>query len=142
MQDMNDFSDLAKLDPRFSAKTYSFVEEVLEYANYIGMARASDEGTPTAGHITGQDLCYAAVEYATEQYGYMAREVLSKLGILKTGDIGDVVYKMIESNYISQSPEDDRADFDNVFDLAEELEARFHFTYSKDHKRARFDAPQ
>ena len=49
---------------------------------------------------------------------------------------------MIESNYISQSPEDDRADFDNVFDLAEELEARFHFTYSKDHKRARFDAPQ
>ena len=138
MQEITTFSELAKADPRFPAETYEFVQEVLEYANYIGMARESDEESPNSGHITGRDLCFAAVEYAINQYGYMAREVLSKLGIHKTGDVGDAVYKMVEYGFISQSAEDERADFDNVFDLAEELEARFHFNYQKKNKRPLF----
>ncbi|MBR0224870.1 MAG: hypothetical protein IJL92_02300 [Thermoguttaceae bacterium] len=148
MEDYEALTEILKSDRRFSIETYRFMEEALRYANELGMAAGSDsEELPdgvreryarNAGHVTGQDLCYAAAEYAVREYGLMARQVLSQLGIRKTGDLGDVVYNMIRYGFIFQSDDDTREDFDNVFDLGAELDRLFQFQYKIDsHKNAR-----
>ena len=59
----------------------------------------------------------------------MAPEVLAQLGIRTTSDIGDIVYNLISIGEISQAENDTREDFDDVFDLGEELEKSFEFSY-------------
>lgn len=81
--------------------------------------------------VTVEQICVVAVEYATRAYGLMARTVLSRLGLRTTGDLGDVVYKMIDAGLICPSEGETRVDFDDVFDLGEELERRFKFHYKK-----------
>ena len=78
-----------------------------------------------------EQICGVAVEYATRAYGLMARTILSRLGLRTTGDLGDAVYKMIDAGLICPSEGETRADFDDVFDLGEELERRFKFHYKK-----------
>ncbi len=88
-----------------------------------------EEYGENGGHITGAALCRYAVDYATDQFGYMAPEVLAQLGIRTTSDIGDIVYNLISIGEISQAENDTREDFDDVFDLGEELEKSFEFSY-------------
>ncbi len=82
---------------------------------------------PNDRHYSGQELSAAVRDYALEQFGYMARVVLARLGIRRTCDIGDIVYNLISINLISKRPKDHREDFDNVFDLGAELDAGFTF---------------
>jgi uncharacterized repeat protein (TIGR04138 family) len=51
--------------------------------------------------------------------------VLKNWGIETTGDIGELVYNMIEQGHMQKSPSDNRADFDDVFDMREALEDEF-----------------
>ena len=81
--------------------------------------------------VTAEQICVVAVEYAVRAYGLMARTILAKLGLRTTGDLGDVVYKMIDAGLIFPSEGETRADFDDVFDLGEELDRRFKFHYKK-----------
>ena len=127
---------LAKLlrkDRRYHFDAYVFVFEALRYAQEkLGMG--SD---PPAGgdlddveggerHVTGQDLCEAIRRYANEQYGLMAQSVLNHWGIQSTGDLGEIVFNLIEIGKMRKTPDDRREDFENVFDLGEALREGFH----------------
>jgi uncharacterized repeat protein (TIGR04138 family) len=121
---------LLQEDRRFRLEAYQFVSEALNYAQEVlglGGASASDEETHEP-HLTGQELCEAAVIYALEQYGYMARVVLKSWGIRSTGDIGDIVYNLIRIKQMKKSSRDRREDFDDVFDFEEALQQRFKIT--------------
>ena len=136
MDEYEIWNEILESDPRFTLETYRFIQEALEYAFFIGSSGASetsdDEFAPGVdGHVTGQDLCYAAAEYAVREYGYLAKDVLAQLGLRKTSDLGDVVYNMIRFGLMTQSDNDRREDFDDVFDLGEELQRLFKFNYSK-----------
>ena len=61
----------------------------------------------------------------------LAKPVLAKFGIRTTDDIGNIVYNLIDEGFVDQSPEDSRSDFNDVFDLGEELEKHFKFQYEK-----------
>ncbi len=133
-----EWAEILKSDPRFTIASYSFIQETLARAAQLGVADARAElfaaDDPNGlraheGHITGQELCEVAVDYAVERYGFMAKEVLHQLGIRKTGDLGDLVYNMIRFGLVSQAENDTREDFDDVFDLGAELKRRFRFTY-------------
>jgi uncharacterized repeat protein (TIGR04138 family) len=121
---------LLYLDPRYSIHAYQFVMQALKHATtkHYGdkvtkLDRKGNKETPT--HVTGQQLCHAAAEYAAEQYGFLAYRVLKNWGIETTGDIGELVYNMIEQGHMQKSPSDNRADFDDVFDMREALEDEF-----------------
>ncbi len=94
-------------------------------------AQDEDAENEDSEGVTAEQICVVAVEYATRAYGLMARTILSRLGLRTTGDLGDVVYKMIDAGLICPSEGESRADFDDVFDLGEELERRFKFHYKK-----------
>jgi uncharacterized repeat protein (TIGR04138 family) len=85
-----------------------------------------------SGHVSPKELCWAAVHFAVARYGYLAKMTLAQLGLRKTEDIGDAVYNLVEFGLLTQSDEDSREDFDNLFDLGEELDKAFHFQYREE----------
>ena len=123
---------LLKEDKRFKLGAYLFLNEVIERAALcVAEGYENDEtGEPDeGGHVTGQQMCRVAVEYAVEQFGLLARVTLENMGLRTTGDIGDAVYNMIDVGLMSKTPDDAREDFDTVFDLGAELDSEFQFVY-------------
>ena len=108
-------------------------EEEIDDETYPQDDAAQDEDAENddSNGVTAEQICVVAVEYAVRAYGLMARTILAKLGLRTTGDLGDVVYKMIDAGLIFPSEGETRADFDDVFDLGEELDRRVKFHYKK-----------
>ncbi|MDR2438890.1 MAG: hypothetical protein LBE12_05930 [Planctomycetaceae bacterium] len=142
------FIELLKRDLRYKAESYAFVYEALSYAQDISELNKKEQhkpvsqekenpvnvkssgqnktaGTDCSNHVTGQDLCKAARDYAIIQYGFLAKTVLNSLGIRKTDDIGNIVYNLISIGQMRKTPQDNREDFSNVFDF----ETAFDETY-------------
>ena len=67
--------------------------------------------------MTGQELCEGARDLALQQYGLLARLVLSQWGILSTSDLGEMVYNLIAAGHLEKTESDRRSDFDGVFDF-------------------------
>lgn len=130
---------LLKRDKRFCRETYNFINEVLDCALQLGAGEIKQTETPFGdvdeesadAHVSGADVCGAAVVYAVALYGGMARVVLESLGLRTTGDIGDAVYNMIDVGLMAKTPDDSRDDFDDLFDLGEQLDNAFEFHYEK-----------
>jgi uncharacterized repeat protein (TIGR04138 family) len=119
-------------DPRFSIHAYRFVMHALRLAaiKHYGTVATPSTAQPenqVTEHVTGQQLSYAAAELALQEYGFLAHRVLKEWGIEKTSHIGDIVYHMIEEKHMQRSPEDNRADFDDVFDMKNYLVDQFQF---------------
>lgn len=139
-------------DRRYAWEAYVFVREALFYAQEVlEMGAAADEevepeaafaedaferddseGEPGSKrperHLTGQQLCHAIRNYATEQYGYMAQAVLNHWGVRNTGDFGEIVYNLIRIEEMKQSPTDRREDFDDVYDFEEAFRRSYQIT--------------
>ncbi|MCL2623041.1 MAG: hypothetical protein FWD31_05170 [Planctomycetaceae bacterium] len=150
------FAKLLEQDKRFRPEAYSFVFEVLDYAQnrlHLGESCLSEpvniapefesddddqddveqpEETGGEGkHITGQVLTEAARQYALEMYGFMAKAVLEGFGIKCTGDIGEIVYNMIKIGRMRKTPTDSRQDFENVYDFAAAFDIDYVITPRK-----------
>ncbi len=133
------FTELLKRDKRFKVEAYVFVYETLDFAQnvlHLGQREINEplpfpldeeeevessavkkaESEPQ-NHVTGQDLCVAAREYAWKMYGFLAPMVLASMGIRKTGDIGDIVFNLIGTGQMRKTAHDRREDFDDVFDF-------------------------
>ena len=120
---------LLKDDRRYPLEAYIFVFEALHYAqNVLGLGNES-ESEPSSvqqeeeaepgpqRHVTGQELCQAIRQFALEQYGYMAKLVLSNWGLHTTGDFGEIVFNLIRIGRMRKTPQDRREDFDDVYDF-------------------------
>jgi uncharacterized repeat protein (TIGR04138 family) len=122
---------LLKNDKRYKFEAYAFVFESLSYAQEkmgLGQEKPADEeesapapkskeGRKVERHMTGQELCEAIRRYALEQFGLMAKAVLNSWGVHKTGDIGNIVFNLIEIGQMRKTKQDTREDFDDVFDF-------------------------
>jgi uncharacterized repeat protein (TIGR04138 family) len=132
---------LLKNDKRYKFEAYAFVFESLSYAQEkmgLGQERPADEeeaeppakGKPGKAerHMTGQQLCEAIRQFALEQFGLMAKSVLNSWGVHNTGDIGNIVFNLIEIGQMRKTKQDKREDFDNVFDFETALVRDFKIT--------------
>lgn len=119
-------------DTRFKLEAYQFIREALQYAHENLVALTGDEEVesddrPKPHHITGQQLCEACRLYALDQYGYLARMVLSNWGIHSTSDFGELVYNLIRIEQMRKSESDRREDFDDVYEFDQAFEPEFEF---------------
>lgn len=124
------FADLMARDHRYRPEAYQFVFDALGYAHEtMGLGGLTSEGGSTGEerHLTGQQLCEAARLLAIEQFGYMAKCVLNSWGVTRTGDIGEIVYNLIDIGKMRKTKEDRREDFDDVFDFDRDLREQFRF---------------
>ena len=125
--------DLLDEDQRFKIEAYQFIRESLQYAheNIVASPAESEEvgedGKPSPRHVTGQQLCEACRLYALEQYGYLAKMVLGTWGLKSTSDFGELVYNLIRIEQMRKSENDQREDFDDVYDFDEAFEPTFEF---------------
>lgn len=130
----DDLAGVLARDPRYSVQAYAFVFEALEHTKQLkrrgllgaAPARPSPHTRRTrrparAQHVTGRELCEGARDLALRLYGFLALTVLGQWGLRSTSDIGNIVYNLIAVGDMEKTPEDSRADFDDVFDFEEAL---------------------
>jgi len=132
---------LLQRDPRYKLDAYLFVLEALSFAQDslgLGAEPPLEDLEPARGveaapktrpgrsrrkpaerHLTGQELCEAARQYALQQYGYLARTVLAAWGVQSTDDLGEIVFNMIEIGQMRKTRKDKREDFHGVYDFEE-----------------------
>jgi uncharacterized repeat protein (TIGR04138 family) len=111
-------------DPRYSIDAYEFVFAALDLAKVRKRKarRARSRGRkPRAKsesrHVSGRELSEAARDLALDLYGRLALTILSSWGLRSTSDLGEIVYILIASGDLERSDEDQRSDFDDVYDF-------------------------
>jgi uncharacterized repeat protein (TIGR04138 family) len=120
--------DLLRRDRRYHRDAYFFVFEALRFAQeQLGMGgmRPADAECEEERHITGQQLCEAIRQYAIQQYGMLAKNVLNEWGVHTTGDFGEIVFSLIDIGQMKKTDTDRREDFVNVFDFDDGLKDAF-----------------
>jgi uncharacterized repeat protein (TIGR04138 family) len=121
-------AEVVRKDPRFAIEAYEFVFAALYHTQKL-MGRqpreVPGEGPGEKGevhyHVTGRELVFGIRDLALREFGLLARTVFRMWGISKTDDFGDIVFNLVESNLMSKTNEDSRADFHEVFDLDQAL---------------------
>ncbi|WP_233216470.1 Minf_1886 family protein [Blastopirellula marina] len=155
------FMQLLKDDPRFRMEAYQFVREALSYGQRFQQEaedefeeeveddedvedldlecfeededlEAWEEEEEAESHLTGQVLCQAIRQYATQQYGLLAKVVLNSWGLYTTSDFGEIVYNLISINMMKKSKSDRREDFDDQYDFEDAFVKNFDFQLSEE----------
>ena len=116
---------IAEDDGRFDARALKFVFEGL--GTTIRQIRELEEEQEGPRHITGDELAGGIAELAVERWGRLARMVLNQWGVKTTRDIGEIVYLMIENQWMTAQESDTIEDFDDVFDFEEVFEKNYDF---------------
>jgi uncharacterized repeat protein (TIGR04138 family) len=121
--------ELLRRDRRYHRDAYFFVFEALRYAQEQmgigGMVSPLSSDPDEERHVTGQQLCEAIRQYAVQQYGMLAKNVLNEWGVRTTGDFGEIVFNLIEIGQMKKTESDRRQDFENVFDFDDGLQDAF-----------------
>jgi uncharacterized repeat protein (TIGR04138 family) len=111
-------ADLLRRDERYDRNAYLFVSDALSFAlEDLGMGRPVPDSEGRHEDVTGQELCEAIRCYALQQYGLLAKHVLSQWGIRSTSDVGEIVFNLIEIGKMKKTDSDRREHFDDVFDF-------------------------
>ena len=107
---------LQERNPRFHAQSYIFVLQALHL-----VIQSLDEPR----HISGKELAEGVRELALDRFGPLARTVLEHWGIHATGDVGRVVFAMVEQGILIKQDGDQPKDFVDVFDFEEAFELNY-----------------
>jgi uncharacterized repeat protein (TIGR04138 family) len=76
-------------------------------------------------HVSGQQLCWAIRDAALERWGLMARSVLTRWNIRSTEDIGEIVFALVDNDWLQKQPHDSIEDFHNVYHFEEAFDRTY-----------------
>jgi uncharacterized repeat protein (TIGR04138 family) len=97
-------------DGRYTIQAYLFVREGLDHT-----VRQLDKPR----HVSGQELLEGIREYALEEFGPVARRVLSEWGINECLDFGNIVFNLVNHGLLGKTEEDSIEDFMDGYDFHE-----------------------
>ena len=118
--------EVAREDGRYCARALKFVFEGL--GETIDRIR-KDEGIEEAPrHITGQELAWGLAHIAGKRWGRLAGMVLRQWGIRETRDFGEIVYLMIDYEWMTCQETDSIDDFNDVYDFDRVFEQQYTFS--------------
>jgi uncharacterized repeat protein (TIGR04138 family) len=99
----------------YPQEAFEFVQRGLSYTvQKIHQAQTDPEASR---HVTGQQLCVGLRDFASRQWGLLARLVLERWGICGTIDFGRIVFTLIEAGQMQKTPDDSLEDFRDVYDF-------------------------
>jgi uncharacterized repeat protein (TIGR04138 family) len=116
---------IAACDGRYDVKALQFVFEGLGVT--VERIQKQHMSSMETRHISGDQLADGLGQLAIDRWGRLAMMVLGKWGVTTTRDFGEIVYLMIENEWMSAQPTDTIEDFDNVFDFEKRFEKDFQF---------------
>jgi uncharacterized repeat protein (TIGR04138 family) len=105
---------LAERPPRFGVGAYEFTRDAVSYASHVVFA--------TGTHVSGPELLEAIRRLARERFGALARDVLEAWGVRRTEDFGEIVFRLVESGFLSKTEDDQPEDFRAVYSFDEAFE--------------------
>ena len=142
--------DICRRDPRFRPEAYQFLLEALDHTlARHGQSRSAPEAVPDAApesvpgpaatrgsippaappaapwNVTGRDLLEGFRDLAVDRYGALAREVIRTWGVTRTGDVGAIVFNMVEAGLLQKTATDSPADYHEVFDFETAFDRAF-----------------
>ena len=97
-------------EPRFSEEAYAFVANAVTFT--VGRL-------PSHRHVSALELLGGVHDYAKQEFGVLAYEVLYEWGIRSASDVGRIVYLLIGSGLLSASKDDAPEDFEVDFKLTD-----------------------
>ncbi len=97
-------------DTRYTAEAYFFVRDALDH---------TVRQLETPRHISGQELLDGMREYALQEFGPVAKRVLSEWGINECVDFGNIVFNLVNEGLLGKTNEDSIEDFMNGYDFHE-----------------------
>jgi len=112
-------SQVAAEDGRYSSGALKFV--------YEGLVYMKKESLDEPQHVDGQGLCEALRQLALKKWGRLAMLVLNSWSVKTTRDFGELVYLMVENEWISAQPADSIDDFNDVYDFKMVFKEQFKF---------------
>ncbi len=112
-------------DGRYPPEAYGFLHEALNRA--VGKAQGTKPSEGLRRHVTGQELCLSLRDLAIERWGMLARTVLGKWNVQKTIDFGNMVYLLIDHDFMKKTDEDSLEDFRDVFDFDKAFRSKGEF---------------
>ncbi len=100
----------------YPMEAYEFIQRGLGYT--VDKLHGELKDPDASRHVSGRDLCEGLREFALQQWGLMARTVLTRWNIRKTYDFGRIVFALVESNWMQKTDDDTIEDFREVYDFA------------------------
>jgi uncharacterized repeat protein (TIGR04138 family) len=101
------FARIQTKDSRYHRDAYLFVREALDYTQ----KHIAKDARGRVRHVSGQELLVGIREFALQQFGPMAKTVLEEWGVKSCEDFGEIVFNMIEVDWLAKTAKDSRADF-------------------------------
>src|SRR5262249_20244776 len=109
--------EIVQRDPRYAYEAYEFIFAALDYTLEMLVKQDLERGEAGPRHVRGAELLQGVRELALREFGFMARTVFRQWGVNCTGDFGEIVFNLIDSELMSKTAEDSRVDFQDVYDL-------------------------
>jgi uncharacterized repeat protein (TIGR04138 family) len=107
--------EIARADGRYDRDAYYFVREGLDFT-----IKTLKKDTRGAGrHVSGQELLDGLRRFALDQFGPMAKTVLSFWGVKQCEDFGEIVFCMVDKGILGKTEQDTREDFKDGYDFNE-----------------------
>jgi uncharacterized repeat protein (TIGR04138 family) len=107
--------EIARADGRYDRDAYYFVREGLDFT--IKILKKDSRGTDR--HVSGQELLDGLRRFAIDQFGPMAKTVLTYWGVKQCEDFGEIVFCMVEKGILGKTEQDTREDFKGGYDFDE-----------------------
>ena len=115
------FNRIRAKDPRFHRDAYLFVREALDHTQKT----IGKDSRGRIRHVTGQELLAGIRDYALQQFGPMVMTVLEEWGVRSCQDFGEIVFNMVEADWLAKTDKDSRADFAGGYDFDEAFRKPF-----------------
>jgi uncharacterized repeat protein (TIGR04138 family) len=118
MQKMNfaeAVDEVVRADGRYDRDAYYFVREGLDFT--IKMLKKDSRGADR--HVSGRELLDGLRRFAIDQFGPMAKTVLSYWGVKQCEDFGEIVFCMVDKGILGKTEQDTREDFKGGYDFNE-----------------------
>jgi len=106
-------------DGRYPLEAVRFVREGLNHTLEHCCKPQPDGSLSEPRHVSGAELCQGLRDLAQKRWGALARSVLKKWNITTTRDFGEIVFLLVNHNWMLKQPDDDIEDFDDVYDFAD-----------------------
>jgi uncharacterized repeat protein (TIGR04138 family) len=106
-------------EPRYRREAYGFVVAALGHTVQALPRERLDD--PARRHLSGQELVLGVVQLARREFGLMAPAVFREWGVVAHEDIGQIVFRLVDSGELSARPEDTLEDFRSEGDLLHAL---------------------
>ena len=116
-------------DPRYSPEAYEFISKSVVFT----MLNLGRDKAPSH-HVTGKELLEGFRQYAIQEFGPMAGEILKSWGLTDSSAVGNVVFNLVNRQLLGKSENDTLSEFKDGLDFEKAFSEPFKNVSSKNTK--------